>query len=100
MRTKTLAILLAGGSLLLAGCATEPTIGTAPGSPPPQLVKDPQGNIMWSNIGSFGPVPANRAAEGAKICAEVGARALGYHPAARGTDGVAFKAGGFYCVPK
>lgn len=106
MTPKLIALGLAGLTAL-AGCSTTqlsggPTEAGSYGSPPPQLVAGRQG-LVWVNVRTFGPVPAEDAARGNQICGAVTttdgstAVALGYHPAARDQSGEIIEGGGFLC---
>jgi hypothetical protein len=108
-------ILMAAAGVigLLAGCATStPGVGTDsgrvgsnPGGLSPQLVYEPPEfkRLLWSNVGSFEPVPENLEAAGRDFCScqdtdNVKYTAIGYHPYAMGTDSYPIKGGGFLCV--
>ena len=92
---------------VLASCAITPSVGDKPADVPPMLVvdaKDPKKNT-WDKPGAFGPVPAELAANGEKVCSSLNTdnvqfKAIGYHPKAKGADGVAFQGGGYFCVRK
>lgn len=92
------------GSALLSACVTAPGPGTTEGATPPHLSM--QGNTkVWDNIGSFGPVPAAKAAMGADTCAKLNSMsanyvATGYHARAVGLDGKTMPEGGFLCTRK
>lgn len=93
--------VVVGCCLVLAGC--QPTIGKAPGNPPPQLIQSNDGPL-WDNVSSFGPVPAGLENTASSVCGRLKTEdgepfvAAGYHPRAVGLDGAAFKGGGYYCV--
>ena len=95
-------LALACVALTLAACAQTP--GNRQADEPPQLSK--RGDIIaWNNASAFGPVPSHLASTGALRCAaldtdKVKYRALGYHSAARGLDGLPLPGGGYYCVPR
>jgi len=91
----------------LAGCAVQ-GIGDKQADTPPRIVirQDSNNNDYrtWDNPGAFGPVPANMAAVGAKVCgslntAQTKYKALGYHARALNLEGMPFVGGGYYCVP-
>lgn len=95
-------VALACLALTLAACAQPP--GKRQADEPPQLSKRGD-TIAWNNAGAFGPVPPQLAMAGAVRCAaldteKVKYRALGYHSAARGLDGLPLPGGGYYCVPR
>lgn len=103
MQTSLLPRLaLACVALTLAACAQ--TAGKRQADEPPQLSKRGDA-IVWNNGSAFGPVPPQLAMAGAARCAaldtdKVKYRALGYHSAARGLDGLPLPGGGYYCVPR
>lgn len=92
---------------VLASCALTPSIGEKPAEVPPQLKvndKDPKKNT-WDKPSAFGPVPAELAASGEKVCATLNTedmqfKAIGYHPKAKNVDGSTFPSGGYFCVRK
>jgi|SaaInl6LU_22_DNA_1037377.scaffolds.fasta_scaffold07446_2 hypothetical protein len=98
-------VLLVGS---LGGCASKGIlIGAAPSDPPPQIfflgARDGKGNdyLTWENVSSFGPVPPELKQAGDSACRAVSdeLRAIGYHPEARGRDGIEITGGGFFCQP-
>lgn len=93
-------IAIAIVSATLGGCfMTGP--GDKPSATAPQLVKNAAGELAWSDITLFGPVPADKKATGDEICSgENLAGAWGYHPKAKGLDGKSFPAGGYLCKAK
>ena len=109
-RSLLFAFAVAG---LVSGCAsTKSVIGTDsgrvggnPGGLSPQAVYEPPAfkNIVWWNVGSFQSVPESMEAAGREFCGcqdtdSTKHVAIGYHPFARGTDGLPIKGGGFLCV--
>jgi len=90
-------------ALALTGCAVYPSAGSAEADTPPQIVV--RGDVrVWDNPGNFGPVTAERAETGAKVCAsldndKVRHEARGYHSRALDLEGKPFVGGGYYCVP-
>lgn len=90
---------------VLAACAAVPTIGDKPGAVPPRLVadaKDPK-NSVWDNPSAFGPVPAELAVNGDKVCSTLNAngvefKAIGFHPKAQAANGTTLPNGGYFCV--
>ena len=93
--------------LAVSGCTTM-TVGNAPDSNPPKLLKSDndsglnQGkidDIRWDRPGAFGPVPANLQAQGDAACRAGGFnRAIGYHPSALNLDGKPIAGGGYFCA--
>lgn len=93
--------------LAVSGC-TMMTVGNAPDSNPPKLLKSDndrglnQGkidDIRWDRPGAFGPVPANLQAKGDAGCQAGGFnRAIGYHPGALNLDGKPIAGGGYFCA--
>ena len=65
--------------------------------------RDGKGNdyLTWENVSSFGPVPPELKQAGDSACRAVSdeLRAIGYHPEARGRDGIEITGGGFFCQP-
>lgn len=84
---------------MLAGCAVVGP-GSTYGETPPKLSTDSKGLKTWTNVSSFGPVPAALQAAGVAACQPFNAIATGYHAKAQNDDGKAFPAGGYYCVAK
>ena len=90
---------------LLAGC-----VGTfGPGSSadlnnPPKIVRDTNNNNLpiWDRPGAFGPVPAEKQAQGNATCtaADPDLYAAGYNKLAKREDGSLFPDGGFLCLKK
>lgn len=90
---------------LLGGCVTYPGVGTREADTPPQIIENKDGLRTWDAPGKFGPVPAEKAAAGATVCATLDTNerkheALGYHSKALDLQGKPFPSGGYYCVPK
>lgn len=97
--------ILAVAATALAGLAAcdLPVVETNQyGSAAPMLVEG-QNGLIWSNVGSFGPVPASDAERAAEACAKVPttngdvAKPLGYHPEAKDHTGALIPGGGFLC---
>ena len=90
---------------VLAACAGVPAIGDKPGEVPPRLVvdaKDPKSS-SWDRPSAFGPVPAELAANGDKVCSTLNAngvefKAIGFHPKAQAANGTTLQNGGYFCV--
>jgi hypothetical protein len=82
----------------LAACVATPST-TSYGTTSPMLTR--VDNILgWDAPGNFGPVPADKAAAGASICASLPGgdfKPTGYHPTARGENGQPLASGGYYC---
>jgi hypothetical protein len=102
MKSLFTAVIL--GSALLSACVTAPGPGAQEGATPPRLSMQDK-MAVWDNVGSFGPVPAARAALGAQTCAKLDTMdakfmATGYHSRAQRLDGKTLTEGGFYCVRK
>ncbi len=100
--------------LAVSGCTTM-TVGNAPDSNPPKLLKSDndsglnQGkidDIRWDRPSAFGPVPANLQAQGDAACKYIDfyrkkfdfTRAIGYHPGALNLDGKPIAGGGYLCA--
>lgn len=107
MNHKSLSFVSALAVLsMLAGCGPLMYgIGTKQAATPPQLVDDPNmpNGVMWNDVTLFGPVPANKVAQGEAVCATLNSegttyKAVGYHANARGYDGAPLPNGGFYCA--
>ena len=93
-------VALAFVAVLFAGCAAMP--GDREGATPPKLVTTGEG-AAWDNPGAFGPVPAAKAAAGAKVCETLNTKdakyvAKGYHSKALDLNGKTFADGGYYCM--
>ena len=73
-----------------------------PDTPVPVQQESMGSRVYWSNVESFGAVPANLQATGDGICSELDDddfiyRAAGYHPDALDLDEEPLSGGGFYC---
>lgn len=102
MRNVITAVIV--GSALLSACVTAPGPGMKQGAIAPKLSME-GGMKVWSNVESFGPVPAAQAALGAETCGRMNSMdkkyiATGYHAQAQGLDGKTLPGGGFFCVQK
>lgn len=99
-----LALICIASTAVVAGCATVPGPGSKEGAVPPRIV-DKDGAKLWNDPSAFGPVPANLAAAGQRVCSSMDTKdmhfqALGYHSKAQGVDGKPFVGGGYYCAQK
>ncbi len=110
MYMKPSTTLFAGVVILFVSGCTTMTVGNAPDSNPPKLLKSEndrdrgltQGKvsgIRWDRPGAFGPVPANLQAQGDAGCQAGGfTRAIGYHPGALNLEGKPIAGGGYFCA--
>jgi hypothetical protein len=108
-KIKTLFFTL-GLPLTVVGCNTPAAvmIGKTPSLTPPQLVLlataegKAKGIYIWDNPLAFGPVPRDVQVPGDVSCmlARIDLQAIGYHPAAKGVDGMPLQGGGYFCGPK
>jgi len=102
------ALLCAGSANSLVGCNTLfYGVGFKEAETPPQLVANPKNpaEVIWNDARLFGPVPRDKATEGAALCSTMNSsttsfKAVGYHHAALAFDGSRLPAGGFYCVKR
>jgi hypothetical protein len=110
LRSLLVAVAVVG---LAAGCTSTKSgigtdngrVGSNPDGLSPQAVYEPPTfkRIVWWNVGSFESVPESMEAAGREFCGcqdtdSTKHVAIGYHPLARGTDGLPIKGGGFLCV--
>lgn len=98
-------LVLIFATVFVSGCVVVPTVGSKQADVPPQIIVNKDGVATWNTPGAFGPVPAELAAVGQKVCAtldtdKVKYEAKGYHAKAKNIEGVPFADGGYYCVAK
>jgi hypothetical protein len=98
----SLKIILMLVCTLLAASGTASGPGAKEGATPPWLISH-SGMKIWGNAERFGPTPSAQADLATPKCAkrntaEASFVAAGYHSRAKGLDGKALPAGGFFCV--